>query len=156
MSTLGQLCRIRVASVQDQSRENAVLAILPGDFASDAALEPESPARTQGCGSSSCFCCPKASRDTAVRAAPSETVVPENVYVELNPLVERSDVSEPDRPPSPHESVGSDDGAAGLDVCSTGNLPMHKDHPEQAASWRQQVSRFVRASACLCTEARPR
>lgn len=124
-----------VEAIEDQSRENAVLAILPGDFASDAALEPESPARTQGCGSSSCFCCPKASRDTAVRAAPSETVVPENVYVELNPLVERTDVSEPDRPPSPHESVGSDDGAAGLarNVCSTGNLPMHKDHPEQAA-----------------------
>ncbi|CAE7750676.1 NRAMP4 [Symbiodinium microadriaticum] len=124
-----------VEAIEDQSRQNAVLAILPGDFASDAALEPESPARTQGCGSSSCFCCPKASRDTAVRAAPSETVVPENVYVELNPLVERTDVSEPDRPPSPHESVGSDDGAAGLarNVCSTGNLPMHKDHPEQAA-----------------------
>ena len=143
----GQLCRIRVASVQEQSRENSVLDILPGDVASDVALEPELPARTQGYGSSSsCVCCPKASRDTAVRAAPSETVVPENVYAEFNPLVERSGVSEPDRPPSPHESVGSDDGAiVGLasNVHSTENLPMHTDHPE-AASWRQQVPQDLR------------
>eukprot|EP00439_Symbiodinium_sp_Y106_P055824 s1461_g7.t2 len=102
-----------VEATEDQSRENAVLATLPGDFASDAAMEPESPARTQ-CGSSSSCICPKATRDTAVRAAPCETVV-EDVYVGLTPPLERSDVTEPDessRPP-PDES-GSDDEAAGL------------------------------------------
>ena len=131
-----------LASVQDQSRENAVLATLPGDFASDAAMEPESPARTQ-CGSSSSCICPKATRDTAVRAAPCETVV-EDVYVGLTPPLERSDVTEPDesgRPP-PDES-GSDDEAAGLsDVRSS----------EQAASWWQVTAivsvRFALSNSC--------